>query len=120
MKKTFFLLATCSLLLATGSSCLGADARNGKLLFADPGLGNGTSGKCCLTCHEHGRDFSPETMTRKSYLVMGNPMATLAEVINFCIEVALRGEAIPEDGKQMRDLIAYLPLLIDTNSGKPQ
>ena len=82
---------------------------HGKLLFASPALGGGTSGKTCLTCHEHGRDLSPETMTRKQYLVMGNPVATLAGVINFCIEVALRGEAIPENGKEMNDLLAYLP-----------
>ena len=120
MKTITTLLATFTLYLAATGCCLGADSQNGKLLFASPGLGGGTSGKSCLTCHENGRDLSPETLTRKSYLIMGNPVATLAGVINFCIEVALRGEAIAEDGKEMSDLIAYLPLLIKNNPTKPQ
>ena len=120
MKTITTLLAVFTLFLATTSSCLGADAQHGKLLFESPALGGGTSGKTCLTCHEHGRDLSPETMTRKTYQVMGNPVASLAGVVNFCIEVALRGEALPENGKEMDDLLAYLPIFITANSGKPQ
>ena len=119
MKTITVLLMTGIIFLATGN-CFGADAQHGKLLFESPALGGGTSGKTCLTCHEHGRDFSPETLSRKQYSIMGNPVANLAEVINFCIEVALRGEAIPEDGKEMTDLLAYLPVFIRANSAKPQ
>lgn len=115
---TTFLAAT-GILFAAGN-CLGADAARGKQLFESPALGGGTSGKSCLTCHEHGRDFSPETLSRKHYSVMGNPVASLAEVVNFCIEVALRGEAIPEEGEEMQDLIAYLSVFIKNNSAKPQ
>ena len=118
--KTITTLLTAGLVLFAAGICLGADARHGKLLFASPALGGGTSGKTCLTCHEHGRDLSPETMTRKTYQVMGNPVASLAGVVNFCIEVALRGEALPENGKEMDDLLAYLPIFITANSGKPQ
>lgn len=119
MRTTTTLLAA-GLILFAGGNCLGADARHGKLLFESPTLGNGTSGKSCLTCHEHGRDFSPETMSRKNYLVMGNPVGSLAGVINFCIEVALRGEGIAENGEEMDDLLAYLPIFIKADSSKPQ
>ena len=51
---------------------------------------------------------------------MDNPVGSLAGVINFCIEVALRGQAIPENGKEMNDLIAYLAIFIRDNSTKPQ
>ena len=119
MKMIPTLLATCSVLLAAGS-CLGADANHGKLLFESPALGGGTSGKTCLTCHEHGRDLGPETLARKQYRVMGNPVGSLAEVVNFCIEVALRGEGIAENGKEMDDLLAYLAIFIKANSAKPQ
>jgi hypothetical protein len=118
--KTITTLLTASLVLSAAGTCLGADARHGKLLFASPALGGGTSGKTCLTCHEHGRDFSPETLSRKQYLVMGNPVASLAGVVNFCIEVALRGEALPENGKEMNDLLAYLAIFIQANNGTPQ
>lgn len=119
MKTITTLLATGFVFLAAGI-CLGADANHGKQLFESPALGGGTSGKTCLTCHENGRGFSPETLSRKTYSVMGNPVASLAGVVNFCIEVALRGEAIPENGKEMHDLIAYLHIFIKDNSGKPQ
>ena len=118
--KTITSLLVASLVLCAAGNCLGADARNGKLLFASQNLGGGTSGKTCLTCHEHGRDLSPETLTRKQYLVMGNPVANLAGVVNFCIEVALRGEGIAENSKEMNDLLAYLPLFIKANSSGPQ
>lgn len=113
------LLAAGSLLLPA-ANCLGAEAEKGRQLFASPALGGGTSGKSCLTCHEHGRDLSLETMTRKGYLVMGNPVATLAGVVNFCIEVALRGEGLAENSEEMKDLVAYLPIFIKASRTKPQ
>jgi hypothetical protein len=119
MRTKTTLLAACGLLLLA-NICLGADANRGKLLFGSPTLGGGTSGKTCLTCHEHGRDFSEETMTRKHYLVMGNSVGSLAGVVNFCIEVALRGEAIAENSEEMDDLLAYLAIFIKANSSKPQ
>ncbi|MCX5865726.1 MAG: hypothetical protein NT087_03710 [Deltaproteobacteria bacterium] len=120
MKTITTLLAAFNIFLAATGICLGADAQQGKLLFESPILGGGTSGKTCLTCHEHGRDFSPETMHRKQYRVMDNPVASLAEVVNFCIEVALRGEALPENSKEMKYLLAYLSVFIQNNNGKAQ
>jgi len=120
MKTITTLLTAFSFFLAATGICLGADAQHGKLLFESPALGGGTSGKTCLTCHEHGRDFSPETMSKKQYRVMDNPVASLAGVVNFCIEVALRGEAITENGQEMKDLLAYLPVFIKNNSGNAQ
>lgn len=119
MKTLTTLIAAFTIALAAGN-CLAADAKHGKLLFESPTFGGGTSGKTCLTCHEKGRDFSPETLTRKTYTIMGNPAANLSGVINFCIEVALRGEAIPENGEEMQDLIAYLSVFIKENSEKPK
>lgn len=119
MKTITTLIAAVTIALVAGN-CLAADAQRGKLLFESPTFGGGTSGKSCLTCHEHGRDFSPETLSRKAYTIMDNPVATLGGVINFCIEVALRGEAIPENSEDMQDLIAYLSLLIKENSEKPK
>ncbi|MCX5863546.1 MAG: hypothetical protein NTW42_00505 [Deltaproteobacteria bacterium] len=120
MKTITTLLAAFSVFLAATGICLGADAQKGKLLFESPALGGGTSGKTCLTCHEHGRDFSPETLSRKTYSIMDNPVASLAEVVNFCIEVALRGQAIAENSEEMKDLLAYLAVFIQNNSGKAQ
>ncbi len=102
-----FLIA---LLLSPPATAPAADPDRGGLLFASPTLGGGTSGKSCLTCHEDGRDFSQETVSKKRYEVMGIVMRSLPEVINFCIEVTLRGEGLDEAGRDMEDLIAFLAL----------
>ena len=51
---------------------------------------------------------------------MDNPVGSLAGVVNFCIEVALRGEAIAKNGEEMNDLLAYLAVFIKNNSTKAQ
>ncbi|HIJ78751.1 MAG: hypothetical protein OEY01_06460 [Desulfobulbaceae bacterium] len=88
----------------------------GRKLFTSTTLGGGTTGKTCLTCHEKGRDFSKETLTKQHFTVMGNEIAGLPAVINFCIEVALRGQELAPDGEQMRNLIAYLKIFIEQNN----
>lgn len=99
--------------------CFGSDSERGRVLFAEPGLGGSNNGKSCLTCHEGGRDLSSETMTRVEYMVMGNPMKSLTEVINFCIEVTLRGEALNEKSDEMADLRAYLHrFIMEQNHGR--
>ncbi|MEW6593377.1 MAG: hypothetical protein AB1413_00750 [Thermodesulfobacteriota bacterium] len=90
---------------------VGADLANGRRLYRDSTLGGGTSGKCCFTCHEQGRDLRPDLDRRSRFEVMGIAMAGVAEVVNFCIEVGLRGQEIDPKGKEMGDLIAYLAWL---------
>jgi len=127
VKRNDFIMKRYGILLFTLTLCLflradpgrTADVERGRLLFESPLLGGGTSGKSCLTCHEGGRDFSEKTLTEAGYAVMGLDMKTLPEVINFCIEVALRGEGIPEDGPEMEDLIAYLHAFIRGKRAEP-
>lgn len=99
------------------SPCPGAEGDRGKALFTEPGLGGSSNGKSCMTCHDGGRDLSPETLSRKEYLVMGNPIKSLTEVVNFCIEVTLRGEALDEKSAEMADLLAYLRCFIAEQVG---
>ena len=80
----------------------------GKALFADPSLG--TAGKSCLTCHPDpstlsgvGSKYSP-----KAYFNMAKREMTLKEVINFCIQVPMRGKPLPEDDERLLALEAYL------------
>jgi cytochrome c len=80
----------------------------GKKLFYSPTLGKGTSGKNCTNCHLGGEGISKEFADKKEYNVMGLKMKNLPEVINFCIEVTLRGEGIEPDGQEMRELIKYI------------
>ncbi|MFZ5774740.1 MAG: c-type cytochrome [Thermodesulfobacteriota bacterium] len=98
--------------LIAPSPCLAAESSFGARLFSEPGLAGSTNGKSCLTCHEGGRDLSPATLARQEYTVMGNRVQSLAEAVNFCIEVTLRGEALAETSAEMKDLLAYLRVFI--------
>lgn len=101
-------LATLLAVLLSCPAALAADPANGKRLFYDPALGGGTSGKCCFTCHEGGRGLGDDLDRRKEFTVMGNRVADLAGVVNFCIEVALRGEGLARESREMEDLTGYL------------
>ncbi len=80
----------------------------GKLLFADASLG--TNGKSCLTCHDPPSTLSGvgEKYSPKAYFNMGKKEMSLKEVINFCIEVPMKGKPLPEDDERLLALEAYL------------
>lgn len=101
MKKTMVLVTA---LMMAGSLTLAyaASADKGKVLFESPTLGAGTTGKSCLTCHEGGKNFSPDLSEKKN----------LAEFVNMCIERPLGGVAIDPAGEEMQDLIAYMKTLV--------
>lgn len=79
----------------------------GEALFEDPSLG--TTGQTCKTCHPN-----PETSMKgvgkkyPTYFNMAKKEMTLKEVINFCIEVPLKGKALPENDEKLLALEAYL------------
>lgn len=114
--RQLFLLLTV-LLGGWSSTLLAADLANGRRLYFDPALGGGTSGKCCFTCHETGRDLGDDLDRRTHFTVMGIALEGIAEVVNFCIEVTLRGEGLDPQGKEMEDLLAYLTWLGKSQGG---
>ncbi len=42
---------------------------------------------------------------------MGKKQATIEDAINFCIQNALKGQALSKDSPKMKDLAAYLKTL---------
>ncbi|MEW6500376.1 MAG: hypothetical protein ACOY8P_07100 [Thermodesulfobacteriota bacterium] len=107
MRRATFIIA----IMLLPAIAMGADLANGRRLYRDPSLGGGTSGKCCLTCHEQGRDLGADLDQRRTFTVMENPVGDLAGAVNFCIEVALRGQEIDPQGQEMADLTSYLAWL---------
>lgn len=107
----------------TAEVAITGDAERGKALFMDTALG--TTGKSCETCHPGGgtEGMEMEGMTTKplagvkdrypGIFAMMDPEkeVTLAEVVNFCIANPLKGEPLPEDSQEMKDLLAYLESL---------
>jgi cytochrome c5 len=82
----------------------------GKTLFNDPKLGGGTAGKSCNTCHPGGKGLEGvgEKMEWKN---PGGTFKSLEDVVNVCIEMALKGKALDVKSDQMKDMISYLKSL---------
>jgi len=113
MKKIGTVLLTLAL-IAGLSVAYAADVEKGKELFNSPTLGGGTSGMSCMSCHDGGEGLGNDLFDRSEYTIMGMKKASLAEVVNVCIENPLEGEAIDPQGDDMQNLIAYMKTLLKT------
>lgn len=67
----------------------------GKALFNDPKLG--TSGKSCNSCHVDGKGMEKAAA-----------MKDLDAVVNSCITVNLKGEALDSNSDEMKSLVLYI------------
>ena len=82
----------------------------GKALFNDPKLGGGTSGNSCNTCHPDGKGLVG-VAEKSEWKNPGGMFKSLAETVNTCIVMALKGKALDVNSDQMKDLISYLKSL---------
>ncbi len=107
MKK--ILLVVTFLIITAGISF--ADSKlieRGKQLFNDPQLGK--TGSSCNTCHPNGKGLE-KSASKKEFSVMGKPVKSLEEVINFCITSAMKGKALDKNSQDMKALVAYIKSL---------
>ena len=81
-----------------------AVVKKGRQVFTDPGLG--TNGVVCAQCHPNGANTHPETYP-KFQKQLGR-VATLGEMINFCIRNPLEGKDLALDDRRMIALQAYI------------
>jgi len=81
-----------------------AVVKKGRQVFTDPGLG--TNGVVCAQCHPNGANTHPETYP-KFQKQLGR-VATLGEMINFCIRNPLEGKDLALDDQRMIALQAYI------------
>ena len=96
MKKAIILI---TILLFSATSGLAVEINRGKLLFNDPSLGKGTSGKTCNTCHAGALDLATDLIHKENFEVMGVEVENIREAVNFCIKVTLRGEGLDLQGE---------------------
>lgn len=95
------IILVCIMLSGSFSIVLAAgDAGKGKTLFSDTKLGGGTAGNSCNSCHPGGKGLE-KAGARKD----------LPEVINACIENALKGKPLSLKSSEMADLVAYVKSL---------
>src|SRR4030066_242370 len=82
----------------------------GKALFNDPKLAGAISGKSCNSCHPDGKGLE-KAAEKKEFKVMAGKQHSPEEVVNVCIENAIRGKKIDPKSDQMKDMVAYIKSL---------
>lgn len=90
----------------------------GRALFNDPTLGGGTAGRSCNSCHPGGKGLFG-VAEKREWKNPGGMFKSLAETVNTCIVMALKGKALDVDSNQMKDLISYLKSLKAQGSTAP-
>ncbi len=70
------------------------------------GTALGTNGVACAQCHPNAANTHPETYPKFQKQI--GKVATLGEMINFCIRNPLEGKALKLDSKEMIALQAYI------------
>jgi cytochrome c5 len=119
--KSMKLIAVIAVVMLASSSVLAmhhTPEDRGKALFNDPKLGGGTSGKSCNTCHPDGKGLVG-VAEKREWKNPGGMFKSLAETVNTCIVMALKGKALDTDSEQMKDLISYLKSLKAQGSSAP-
>ena len=111
--RTMKLLAVFTVVMLAASSAAAmhhTPGDRGKALFNDPALGGGTAGRSCNTCHPGGKGLF-KVAEKREWKNPGGMFKSLAETVNTCIVLALKGKALDVNSDQMKDLISYLKSL---------
>ena len=78
--------------------------KNGRAAFTDPALG--TNGVVCAQCHPNAVNTHPETYPK--FQKQLGKVATIGEMINFCIRNPLQGKDLALDDPRMIAIQAYI------------
>ncbi len=78
--------------------------KEGRKVFTDPKLGTNTV--TCNECHPNATNTHPETYPK--FQKQLGKVATMAEMVNWCIANPLEGKKMALDDQRMTALIAYI------------
>jgi thiosulfate dehydrogenase len=78
--------------------------KQGRSLFTDGTLG--TNGVACAQCHPNGANTHPETYPK--FQKQLGKVASMWEMVNWCIRNPLEGKDLAADDPRMTALIAYM------------
>ncbi len=95
--------------LGTGMAfAAGASVKKGKALFNDTKLG--TAGNSCNTCHPDGKGLEGAG-AKKEWKTPAGASKTLADAVNTCITMALKGKALDVKSDKMKSIVKYIKSL---------
>jgi thiosulfate dehydrogenase len=78
--------------------------KEGRKVFTDPKLGTNTV--TCNECHPNATNTHPETYPK--FQKQLGKVATMAEMVNWCIANPLEGNKMALDDQKMIELLAYI------------
>ena len=78
--------------------------KEGRKLFTSPALGS--NDVTCNQCHPNATNTHPETYPK--FQKQLGKVATMAQMINWCIQNPLKGKPLALDSKEMTAIIAYI------------
>ena len=109
--KTFSIVVPVALALTVSITtyALGQTPEEmGRTHFTNPTFAGGE--KACNSCHPNGRGLE-EAGKKTKFNIMGEKQNSLEEAINMCIANAIKGKPIPEDSKEMKEMVSYIKSL---------
>ncbi len=89
--------------------------KKGDELFHSPKLG--TNGLTCANCHPDAAFTNPDTFPKFQPNV--GEVATLRDMINWCIKIPLKGKMLAHDSEEMKALEAYIYYMYRGRTLKP-
>jgi len=78
--------------------------KKGREVFTDPKLGE--NGVVCAQCHPNAANTHPETYPK--FQKQLGKVAQMWEMVNWCIQNPLEGEALSADDPRMSAMLAYI------------
>ncbi len=105
-KKILWKLLMVIIVIVFASVTFAGNVRNGEKLFNSPDLG--TNGRKCSSCHRKGKGING---TKRVFRIIGRKFRNPEDAINFCLKLALKGEPLEKDSKEMQDLVSYIRTL---------
>ncbi len=108
MKYLKITLMLLFIVVVAFSLAYAGDLKKGKKLFNNPKFANSTNEKSCNSCHPKGKGING---MKKTFTIMGEKQKSVEDAVNFCIKMALKGEAIDKDSQDMKDITSYIKTL---------
>ncbi len=110
LTKFTLLVVFAMVLIASAVFAVEDSAERGKELFMDPNFAGGNKACNNSKCHPGGRGLEGAG-SKESFTIFKRKADNLEGAVNICIVEANKGEAIPEDSQEMKDIVAHIKSL---------
>jgi cytochrome c len=108
LKMAILMLIALSLAFSVAVAEKSGSVDRGKAIFEEPTAFGGN--KACSECHPNGSGLE-KAASKNRFSMFDKTQGSLEEVVNYCIIKASKGESVPQDSQEMKDVVAYIKSL---------